>query len=155
MNTNKSQWLLIGLVSFMLLTACGTTGTADSGKNVQPTPAAKEQVKQDTPILVVVDQTTYPGQSEHHFYFQVEQLPKGFALAEMSWKSEKTDIINTTKQAYEHGGNGEDGFYISGDRQFSGFIYDEQLKGENGEVTFVFHNAAGEERTWKKKLLLK
>ncbi|MCY9530385.1 hypothetical protein M5X04_13760 [Paenibacillus alvei] len=155
MNTFKSHWLLISLASFILLTACGTTETADSGKNVQPTPAVKEQVKQKDPILVVIDQTTNPGQSEHHFYFQVEQLPKGYALAEMSWKSEKTNIINTTKQAIEHGGNGEDGFYISGNGQFSGFIFDEQLKGENGEVTFVFHNDAGEERKWKKKLTLK
>jgi len=82
-------------------------------------------------------------------------MAKGYALAEMSWKSEKTDIINTTKQVIEHGGNGEDGFYISGNGQFSGFIYDEQLKGENGEVTFVFRNDAGEERKWKKKLTLK
>lgn len=32
-------------------------------------------------------------------------------------------IVNSFQDAVEHGANGEDGFYISGDGQFSGFIY--------------------------------
>lgn len=55
-------------------------------------------------------------------------------LSKMYWKSEKNNIVNTTQEAIEHGGNGGNGFYISGDGQFMGFFYPDEMKSEKGEV---------------------
>lgn len=154
MNIIKLSGLILCCAAILIASACGKMGDTSSSASKQPAPPAQAQTKPEEPILVVVDQTKYPGQPEHQFYFQVEQIPKGYSLAEMRWESDKTTIINTTKKAFEHGGNGEDGFYISGNGQFSGFIYDEKLKGQSGEVTFVFRNDSGKERTWSKKLTL-
>ncbi|MFB0831320.1 hypothetical protein ACEU2D_17180 [Brevibacillus laterosporus] len=50
--------------------------------------------------------------------------------------------------------SGGEGFYISGDGQFSGFFYNPKMKGEKGEVTFYFKNEKGNQLEWKKELTL-
>ncbi|NOJ73521.1 hypothetical protein HMI46_23660 [Paenibacillus alvei] len=154
LNIVKLSGLILCCAAILAASACGKNGEISSNAKKQPAPPSQTQTEPEEPILVIVDQTKYPGQPEQHFYFQVEQIPKGYSLAEMRWKSDKTTVINTTEQAIEHGANGEDGFYISGNGQFSGFIYDEKRKGETGEVTFVFRNDSGKERTWTTKLTL-
>ena len=54
------------------------------------------------------------------FDFTVSKVPEGYALAEMQWISKDNLIENSFQEAVEHGATGEDGFYISGDGQFSG-----------------------------------
>jgi hypothetical protein len=75
-------------------------------------------------------------------------------MTEMQWLSDKSKIVNTVQEAAQHGGNGEDGFYISGDGQFSGFFYPDTMKGEKGQVIFLFKNDEGKELTWKKEITL-
>lgn len=82
-------------------------------------------------------------------------MPRGYALSEMSWTSGDTKIVNTLQDAIAHGGNGEDGFYISGDGQFMGFFYPDALKGQEGEVSFLFKDDSGNEKRWTKKIKLK
>jgi len=72
----------------------------------------------------------------------------------MQWISEDSLIVNSVQDAIRHGGNGEDGFYNSGNGQYSGFIYPDTMKGEEGQVVFLFKDAKGNELTWKKKLTL-
>ncbi|WP_194841639.1 hypothetical protein [Sporosarcina obsidiansis] len=43
---------------------------------------------------------------------------------------------------------------MSGNGQFSGFIYPDKMKGEEGQVVFLFKNSEGTELTWKKNLTL-
>lgn len=108
----------------------------------------------DKKILIIIDQTPKPI-TGNSFDFAVKKIPDGYALTEIQWNSEKTQVKNTYQEAILHGQNGEDGFYISGDGQFSGFFYPDKMKGENGQVNFVFINDQGQELTWKKKLTLK
>ena len=82
-------------------------------------------------------------------------MPEGYSLSEARWTSDAHKIVNTLQEMIQHGANGEDGFYISGDGQFMGFFYADALKGEKGEVSFLFKNDQGEELTWKKELTLK
>ncbi|WP_435171969.1 hypothetical protein [Paenibacillus glycanilyticus] len=105
-------------------------------------------------ILIIIDQTDKPIEG-NSFDFTVNKRPEGYMLSKMEWKSGKTSIVNTTQEAIEHGGNGEDGFYISGDGQFMGFFYPDDLKGQKGDVSFTFVNDAGKELTWKKTITLK
>ena len=84
----------------------------------------------------------------------MKQVPEGFALAEMQWIIPHTLIANSVQDAIENGANGEYGFYISGNGQFSGFIYPDYMRGEEGQVVFLFKDAQGNELTWKKKLTL-
>ncbi|WP_336785750.1 hypothetical protein [Paenibacillus sp. MMO-177] len=105
-------------------------------------------------ILIIIDQTEKPIEG-NSFDFVVNKRPEGYMLSKMEWKSGKTSIVNTTQEAIEHGGNGKDGFYISGDGQFMGFFYPDDLKGQKGDVSFTFVNDAGKELTWKKTITLK
>ncbi|WP_274651013.1 hypothetical protein [Paenibacillus humicola] len=126
------------------------TDAAGAGNADQGTSTANAE----NDIYIIIDQTPKPIEG-NSFDFTVNKRPDGYALSEMKWVSDKTTIVNTTAEAIAHGGNDEDGFYISGDGQFSGFIYPDKMKGEEGTVTFTFKNDQGHELTWSKKLTLK
>lgn len=144
----------------------GTDASADPESNQGDSEATKDpdQEKQneiqdppaegDQQILIVIDQTPKPI-TGNSFDFGVTKLPEGYSLSEMEWKSDKTEIKSTFQEAIEHGQTGEDGFYISGNGQFSGFIYPDGMKGEEGQVLFRFIDEQGHELTWEKKLTLK
>lgn len=121
-------------------------GTKDGGQSGE-TDAGKA-------ILIIIDQTPKPT-TGNSFDFVVNKLPEGYMLAEMQWVSAKHQIKNTLQEAIEHGQNGEDGFYISGDGQFMGFIYPDEFKGEDGQVKFTFTNDQGKTLTWQKTITLK
>lgn len=106
-------------------------------------------------ILIVIDQTPKPLAEGGGFDFTVKKAPEGYILKEIHWTSGKNDIVNTLEEAIQHGQNGGDGFYISGDGQFMGFLYPDEMKGEEGKVTFVFGNEQGQELTWEKEITLK
>ncbi|MBB3125694.1 hypothetical protein FHS19_000348 [Paenibacillus rhizosphaerae] len=105
-------------------------------------------------ILIIIDQTPKPT-TGNSFDFVINKLPEGYMLTEMQWVSAKHQIKNTLQEAIEHGQNGEDGFYISGDGQFMGFFYPDELKGEEGQVKFAFTNDQGKTLTWQKTITLK
>ncbi|GLX70588.1 hypothetical protein [Paenibacillus glycanilyticus] len=128
------------------------TTPAEPAEESQAPDAAESDASGE--ILIIIDQTEKPIEG-NSFDFVVNKIPEGYMLSKMEWKSDKTQIINTTQEAIEHGGNGEDGFYISGDGQFSGFFYPGKMKGEKGEVSFTFVNDAGKEISWKKSITLK
>lgn len=104
-------------------------------------------------IFIIIDQTEKPIEG-NSFDFSVQKLPEGYMLSSMKWISATTEIVNTLQEAIEHGGNGEDGFYISGNGQFMGFFYDDSMKGEEGTVSFTFTNDQGKTLTWKKEITL-
>ena len=143
----------------------GCAGKSQSGAsdtvNAQPaetnqddsTTLDDDSASTDNEILIIIDQTPKPIEG-NSFDFVVKQVPEGFALAEMQWITQHTLIANSVQDAIEHGANGEDFFYISGDGQFSGFIYPDYMRGEEGQVVFLFKDAHGNELTWKKKLTL-
>lgn len=145
----------------------GTDASAESESDQEGTEAAKEPDKdqqsddtkdpsadEDQQILIVIDQTPKPI-TGNSFDFAVKQVPEGYSLSEMQWKSDTTEIKSTWQEAIEHGQTGEDGFYFSGNGQFSGFIYPDEMKGEEGQVMFRFIDEQGHELTWEKKLTLK
>lgn len=118
-----------------------------------------EQNEQQKPVneqvLMLIDQTEDPTKvSTNHFYFHIKQLPKGYALKEMKWKSSQV-ITNSFEEAISNGQTGELGFYISGNGQFMGFFYDPSLKGEKGEAIFTFENENQQQIEWKKTITLK
>lgn len=105
-------------------------------------------------ILIVIDQTPKPLAEGGGFDFAVQKVPEGYRLQKIQWTSGKNEIVNTLEEAIQNGQNGGDGFYISGDGQFMGFLYPDEMKGEEGKVTFVFGNEQGQELTWEKELTL-
>ncbi|MET3847646.1 hypothetical protein [Paenibacillus sp. OAE614] len=121
-------------------------GTKDGG------PSGEEDAGKA--ILIIIDQTPKPT-TGNSFDFAINKLPEGYMLTEMQWLSAKHQIKNTLQEAIEHGQNGEDGFYISGDGQFMGFFYPDELKGEEGQVKFAFTNDQGKTLTWQKTITLK
>ncbi|WP_233147135.1 hypothetical protein [Paenibacillus selenitireducens] len=148
------------IVVLAFTSACSILDHSKVGEPASHESTVKDTEKQGstesvTPILIVVDQTEQPGMNGNAFTFQVEQLPKGYALASMAWHSKKTQMNTTLVEAANNGATGDDGFYISGDGQFSGFIYPDAMKGEEGKVLFVFKNETGNELTWQKELTLK
>jgi len=151
--------LIVGSI-LLLISACGAPsdpGSASKGSEPaqQEIPANKKDSKpMDKEILIIIDQTPKPT-DQKSFDFVVKKLPEGYSLAEMHWNSSKNQIVNTLQEAAEHGANGEDGFYISGNGQFAGFIYPNSMSGEEGEVKFLFRNDQGDELTWEKKITLK
>jgi hypothetical protein len=161
MNKMKFVFIVSALFVLILTSACGTTSNAAPSEttNTQPSEtnhentAVNDSTNTDKEILIVIDQTPKPIEG-NSFDFFVNQIPAGYALTEMKWISNKSQIVNKTAEAIQHGANGEDGFYISGDGQFSGFIYSDSMKGEKGQVVFVFKDDQGKELTWKKKLTL-
>ncbi|GEC88666.1 MULTISPECIES: hypothetical protein [Brevibacillus] len=170
---NKMKSLLAVLVLSLVTSACGTPLPSEStgqvppqapqenkeNKEKQPENVAQDMAaeQQEKEILVVVDQEPKPIEG-NSFDFFIEQLPAGYSLASMQWKSEKTDIVNTIEQAIKNdteGIPGGNGFYISGNGQFTGFFYKDELKGEKGKLILVFRNEQGNEKTWEKELTLK
>ncbi|OMF38058.1 hypothetical protein BK133_03515 [Paenibacillus sp. FSL H8-0548] len=161
---NKQLIYVISVIFVLILvSACGskansvpteTTNTepteTNQGNNAADNP---DSINGDQEILIIIDQTPKPIEG-NSFDFVVNQVPEGFSLSEMQWISEENLIVNSIQEAIQHGANGEDGFYISGNGQFSGFIYSDTMKGEEGEIVFLFKNEQGTELTWKKKLTL-
>lgn len=180
MTKPKPIMLMAALSAVLLLSACGNnsqTGTTvpgnqpesnatnqtqagnnntDSANNAltDPVNSIPENDKPSEEILIDIDQTPKPIENKGSFDFQVKQVPEGYRLQEMQWSSENNNTVNTFEEAIEHGQTGEDGFYISGDGQFMGFFYPEDMKGEAGKVTFVFVNEQGQELTWEKEITL-
>ncbi|MCQ6563550.1 hypothetical protein [Paenibacillus mendelii] len=165
MNNKTSIYLMSALIVLLLTSACGAQSNAGSpADTVNTKPAETSQgntavneddsTGEDKKILIIIDQTPKPIEG-NSFDFAVNQLPEGYALTEMQWISEKSKVANTVQEAIEHGANGEDGFYISGDGQFSGFFYPDSMKGEEGQVIFLFKDDQGNELSWKKKITLK
>ncbi|PZT53780.1 hypothetical protein [Paenibacillus silvae] len=105
-------------------------------------------------IRVVIDQSEKPMKG-NSFDFAIKQVPKGYSLTEMRWTSNTVTIVNSLEEAIEHGKNGEDGFYLSGNGQYSGFIYSDEMKGERGKAIFVFTNEKGNILMSEKEIHLK
>lgn len=159
MNKMKFVFFASALFVLVLTSACGTTSKSGSSHTTDTQPSGIAQTEpadsadSDTQILIVIDQTPKPIEG-NSFDFVVKQIPEGYSLTEMQWISDKSKIVNTTAEAIQHGANGKDGFYISGNGEYSGFIYPDRMKGEEGQVVFVFKNDQGKELTWKKKITL-
>ncbi|PQP84234.1 hypothetical protein C0Q44_06490 [Paenibacillus sp. PCH8] len=104
--------------------------------------AQSESTEPSEEIEIVIDQSDKPMEG-NSFDFGIKQVPKGYTLTEMRWTSNTVTIVNSLQEAIEHGENGKDGFYFSGNGQYSGFIYSDEMKGERGKATFVFTNDEG------------
>ncbi|REK71183.1 hypothetical protein [Paenibacillus paeoniae] len=171
MNKKMTIYLITTLAAMTLvLSACGAatndptaspSSTPSGSATAQPNQPGKDtgpdkhsDEDKDQEILMIIDQTPKPTEG-NSFDFVVNKVPEGYQLIAMEWKSENNRIKNSVVEAAEHGGNGEDGFYISGNGQFSGFIYPDSMKDEQGEVIFTFANELGKELTWKKDITLK
>ena len=91
------------------------------------------------------------------FFFSATRMPNTAFCFILTYPKAGETYEEQTKHDLdrERGGTGGDGFYISGNAQFSGFFYPDEMKGEKGEVSFPFKNDAGEERTCKKEMTLK
>ncbi|MFB8376293.1 hypothetical protein [Paenibacillus taichungensis] len=126
----------------------------ESGNEGKPTAQSESSADAEEQVMIIIDQTDKPSQG-NSFDFAIKQIPEGYALSEMRWTSNTVTIVNSYKEAIEHGANGKEGFYISGDGQFSGFIYSDEMKGERGKATFVFTNEEGKEVTSEKEIKLK
>lgn len=128
----------------------------EDAKTDQGKPWANSESSADAEgqIMIVIDQTDKPSEG-NSFDFAVKQVPEGYTLSEMRWTSNTVTIVNSLQEAIEHGANGEDGFYISGNGHFSGFIYSDEMKGERGKATFVFTNEEGKELTSEQEIRLK
>ncbi|MFF2093379.1 hypothetical protein [Paenibacillus sp. NPDC058174] len=174
----KYLFAVTALAALLVISACGakdqsgTFDTPDTTQNQTQTekPDTNTNTGTDAPtdkpdkgdsgaeegdqeILIIIDQTPRPSEG-NSFDFSVNKRPEGYALSEMQWVSDKSTVKNTIAEAIEHGGSGEDGFYISGNGQFMGFFYPDEMKGEEGQATFIFKNEQGKELTWKKKITL-
>ncbi|URN92632.1 MAG: hypothetical protein NAG76_12075 [Candidatus Pristimantibacillus lignocellulolyticus] len=125
---------------------------ATNYNQLEPTEPTTTESSSDQ-ILIIIDQTEKPIEG-NSFDFSVQKRPEGYMLSSMKWSSSSSEVVNTLQEAIEHGGNGEDGFYISGNGQFMGFFYDDSLKGEKGTVSFTFTNDAGKTLTWEKVITL-
>ncbi|MCM3702443.1 hypothetical protein [Paenibacillus macerans] len=170
-NNNKRIYLVPALFVLLLIlaSACGNQPGAGSNPNAaNEKPAVSESGTQagnaapqsenaagpEEKILIVIDQMPKPIEG-NSFDFIVKQLPEGYMLKDMKWVSDQNEITNTYEEAIEHGQTGEDGFYISGNGQFSGFFYPDSLKDEKGRVIFTFANDENNELTWEKEITLK
>ncbi|WP_054027471.1 hypothetical protein [Bacillus sp. FJAT-28004] len=162
MTRTKYMYLISALIVLLLASACGNQSNNELDATATPITKPENEATgdqaadtdSDKKILIIIDQTEKPIEG-NSFDFVVKQLPEGFALAEMQWVSKENQIINSVQLAIEHGASGGDGFYISGDGQFTGFFYPDAMKGEKGQVVFVFKNEQGKELTWKKEITLK
>ncbi|MCM3628367.1 hypothetical protein M3194_13425 [Paenibacillus glycanilyticus] len=129
----------------------GNSPSADPDKT--PDASGSTDASSDE-ILIIIDQTEKPIEG-NSFDFVVNKRPEGYMLSKMEWISDNNHITNTLQEAIEHGGSGGDGFYISGNGQFMGFFYPDDLKGAKGEVKITFANDQGKELSWKKTITLK
>ena len=165
MNNKKTIFLVLALFVLLLTSACGTKANNESATDTvntqQPTETnpvntpdnGDDTTNSDEQILVIIDQTPKPIEG-NSFDFTLSKVPEGYALAEMQWISEDNLIVNSFQEAIDNGATGEDGFYFSGDGQFSGFFYPDAMKGEKGQVVLLFKNEQGDELTWKKEITL-
>lgn len=158
MNNKKIIFFTLVLFALLLISSCSTKTNNESATdtvNTQPIETAdgNESTNTNEQISITIDQTPKPIEG-NSFDFAVSKVPEGYALAEMQWISKESSVINSVQEAIEHGANGEDGFYISGNGQFSGFFYSDAMKGEEGEVVVIFKNEQGDELTWKKNIIL-
>lgn len=168
---NKSIYIIAIMVLFFT-SGCGTQGddntidkleenknestsakgTLDKENETKTEDNLTKQVTEDE-ILIVIDQTAKPIEG-NSFDFVIKEVPEGFFLTEMQWISNKHQVINTVQEAIEHGASGEEGFYISGNGEYSGFFYSDAMKGEEGKVIFIFKDDQGKELTWEKTITL-
>lgn len=163
MNNKKYGYIFSVLFVLLMTSGCASEKEPEASDTIHAKPSEtnqgsatkEEDVKADSQkeVLIIIDQTPKPTEG-NSFDFVVKQVPEGFTLAEMEWNSKKHRIVNTVLEAKAHGANGEDGFYISGNGQFSGFIYPDTMKGEQGEVVFLFTDSKGKVITWKKDVTL-
>ncbi|WP_194841156.1 hypothetical protein [Sporosarcina cascadiensis] len=163
MNNKKYGYIVSVLFVLLMTSGCASGKEPDASDTIhakpsetnQGSPTKVEDANTDPQkeVLIIIDQTPKPTEG-NSFDFVVKQVPEGFTLAEMEWNSKKHRIVNTVLEAKAHGANGEDGFYISGNGQFSGFIYPDTMRGDEGEVVFRFTNSKGKEVKWKKNLTL-
>ena len=164
MNNKKVIYIISALCALLMISGCAgksQTGATDT-VNAQPAEITQDDSTtldddsastDDDEILIIIDQTPKPMEG-YSFDFVVKQVPEGFALAEMQWITPHTIIADSVQDAIENGANGEFGFYISGNGQYSGFIYPDYMEGQEGQVVFIFKDAQGNELTWKKELTL-
>ncbi|WP_411346586.1 hypothetical protein ACE3MZ_11610 [Paenibacillus sp. WLX1005] len=134
-----------------------TESATETNDNNEAATASDPSASSDD-ILIIIDQSEKPIENAGSFDFFINRLPKGYHLDKMTWTGKGKAIVNTYEQAVENGGSGgpeQGSFYISGDGQFSGFLYPESRKGEQGTVSFTFTNDSGNELSWEKKLTLK
>lgn len=168
---NKSIYIIAVMVLFFT-SGCGTQvnsntsdkseesqnestaakGTSDNENETKTESNQSKQVTEDE-ILIVIDQTAKPIEG-NSFDFVIKEVPEGFSFTEMQWISNKSQVINTVQEAIEHGASGEEGFYISGNGEYSGFFYSDAMKGEEGKVIFIFKDDQGKELTWEKTITL-
>jgi len=160
MNNKKYSYIISALCMLLLTSGCAIKSESEASDTQSSETSQDNTTKiedasadSDNEILIIIDQTPKPIEG-NSFDFVVKQVPEGFTLAEIQWISKDNLIVNSVQDAIEHGANGEDGFYISGNGQFSGFIYPDAMKGEEGQVVFLFKDSEGNELTWKKKLTL-
>ncbi|MFS0784581.1 hypothetical protein [Bacillus sp. 1P06AnD] len=169
MNRIKTLLAAVSILAVCALGACETPGqhnksekvnrvqpeekidTEEKSESGQSSPD-KENSSTSNQLFMIIDQTQI--EPPNHFYFSVKKAPEGYRLYNMAWKG-KHPVSNTFDEAVENGRTGDNGFYFSGDRQFSGFFYDEKEKGDKGEVQFTFKNDQGKILIWKHAITLK
>lgn len=88
------------------------------------------------------------------FQFFFGKTPAGYSLSRMEWKTKTSSVQNSYEQAKENGENGNLGFYISGNGQFSGYFYEKKSSGEKGTLILTFKDSKGKSLTWQKGLTL-
>lgn len=171
MNNKKYIYIISALCMLLMISGCtNESPSGESDTNEEQTSETNNEQPSETnqsnnittdedsknsgnEILIVIDQTPKPIEG-NSFDFIINQVPEGFALAQMQWVSKDNLFVNSVEDAIRNGGNGGDGFYISGNGQYSGFIYSDMMKGDEGQVVFLFQDAQGNDLTWKKKLTL-
>ena len=164
----KIRYMVMTGVIVALLSGCGeqASNNVNQVNNNVNTPITSElpnnegEASNEAPpeansdqILIIIDQSEKPSEA-NSFDFFVQKRPEGYMLSSMKWSSASSEVVNTLQEAIEHGGNGEDGFYISGNGQFMGFFYEDSLVGEEGTVSITFTNEEGQSLTWEKEITL-
>lgn len=156
--TMKSKGLIGIIVLAFMLSGC-STAKVETNEGHAGTPTTnvsdQQQLASKEDIHIIIDQTEKPIEGEtSSFDFVVKKRPEGYALSSMEWSSANHNVVNSFQEAIQHGKDGEDGFYISGNGQFMGFFYDKSLVGEIGTVSFTFTNEQGDALTWSKEITL-
>ncbi|CAM3454555.1 MULTISPECIES: hypothetical protein [Saccharibacillus] len=154
--------------SLLVLSACGSNNEEEPGRarasagDAAVTDESREAAagtklsreEEEAQILVVLDQGDMPIEIGG-LTFGFKRIPEGYALQAMKWQGKGDPVVSTFEEAVEKGRSGGEGFYISGDGQYSGFLYPNTQKGEQGEISFSFANDAGQEISWTKSLTLR
>jgi len=156
MNKKYVSFVILLSTLILLMSACGSKTVENTAGNNSSasTEDGKDAEVENEEILMIIDQTEKPVEG-NRFDFTVKKLPKGYALHEMQWISDKSQVKNTLQQAIDHGNNGGDGFFIGGSGNFMGFVYPDEMKGEKGKAIFMFKNDQDKELSWQKEITLK